>query len=133
MKQSPFALALSRVCGQQLTLGTYRQIQSPKPQKSSLDLHWGIKLDICPPQRSLSHCLSLSSLICPETVTDPCQRGGPVVSISGCICVPSITETKCSEKPGGGILLLAFLKFRSLAHSHYSSLTTWIKSCSKEL
>lgn len=37
------------------------------------------------------------------------------------------------KNPEVGYCTLALLKFRSLARSHYSSLTTWIKSCSKEL
>lgn len=124
VKQGSLALALSRVCGQPSRLGTYRQIQFPKPQKSFLDLHLGIKLDIWLLQLFPSH----SSLICPETGQIRVNVGRPMVSAPECTCAPSIMETKCSQKPGGGILLLVFLKLRSLDKSHYSSPTTQIKS-----
>lgn len=41
VQHSSLILALNRVCGQQETFSTYRQIQFPKPQKSSLGLHLG--------------------------------------------------------------------------------------------
>lgn len=48
----------SALCGQQPTLSSYRQIQFPKPQESSLDSHLGIKLDIWPLQLFASRTLS---------------------------------------------------------------------------